>query len=322
MKKWLKKLVWVILILLILFIGVFYRPDLKKDRVKSLYLTEYSHETELSIQSLSEDILTIEIHYQDIGEVSSPTILLIHGAFSSSHTFIPWALDLVQAGYRVILMDLPYFGLSGGFEDGITSYRRSAEVVNSLLNHLEIESIHIGGNSLGGAVSWFFASEYPTKTKSLILIDAVPPNLTNQRSNSLLSHPILASIVSQFTPRFLLRNILKTAYGDPGLLTADVVDRYYTILRKENTRKFILTVTNEDEPSFGYEDRLKSISVPIFIMWGEKDRWISMDAYEYFVSILDLSDDQYITFPELGHVPMEEAPNTVDYYIDFLNQID
>lgn len=102
------------------------------------------------------------------------------------------------------------------------------------------------------------------------------------------------------------------------MLAKEVVDRYYTILRKENTRKFILTVTNEDEPSFGYEDRLKSIAVPIYVMWGEKDRWIPMDAYEYFVSILDLPDNQHIAFPELGHVPMEELPSTVDYYIDFL----
>lgn len=321
MKKWLKRIVLVLFSLILLFVVIFYRPDLKISKVKSLYLTEYSHEVELNILSLSGSSLSIDIHYMDLGNPSLPVIFLIHGAFSSSHTFLPWALELVDEGYRVILMDLPYFGLSGVFKDYITSYRRSAEVVNALINHLDITKIHIGGNSLGGAVSWFFASEYPSKIESLILIDAVPPLIQNRTISPILKTPVVSSFISQFTPRFLLKSILKTAYGDPKALDETTIDRYYTILRKEHTRQNILRVTYEDEPEFGYENRLLSIQAPIYVMWGEKDSWIPLDAYDYFISALNLPSSRHISFPELGHVPMEELPSTVSYYILFLNSI-
>jgi len=320
-KKWLKRISFVFLGLFLIFIIVFFRPDINIEKVKDLYLTEYSNEVELSIQSLSGTTLSIDIHYMDIGNPSLPVIFLIHGAFSSSHTFLPWAFDLSNEGYRIILMDLPYFGLSGVFKDLVTSFRRSAEVVSALLNYLGISKVHIGGNSLGGAVSWFFASEYPSMTESLLLIDAVPPNLSNRNTSNFIKNPIVSSVISQFTPRFLLKEILKTAYGDSKSLDEDTVDRYYTIIRKTGTRKNILRVTQEEEPLFSYEERILSIYAPIYLMWGEKDTWISVDAYHYFVSTLNLPENRHILFPTLGHVPMEEEPSTVSYYLQFLNEI-
>ena len=58
MKKWLKRIVLVLFSLILLFVVIFYRPDLKTSKVKSLYLTEYSHEVELNILSLSGSSLS------------------------------------------------------------------------------------------------------------------------------------------------------------------------------------------------------------------------------------------------------------------------
>jgi pimeloyl-ACP methyl ester carboxylesterase len=257
----------------------------------------------------------------DMGESTNPAILLLHGAFSSSHTFIPWAESLVMAGYRVLLMDLPYFGLSDGFEDNITSFRRSAAVVKALLDHLSIDNIHIGGNSLGGGVSWYFASEYPSLTNSLILIDAVPPNMSTRNTDGLLNQPWIAGFVSQLTPRFLLKQILRTAYGDVSKLDDETVDRYYDILRKKGTRQSILTTQFEVEQT-DQVDRLMSITAPTYLMWGKKDTWIPVLSYDVFILALDIDSENRVLLDDIGHLPMEEKPDTVSYYIDFLNRID
>lgn len=320
MIKWLKIIGILFLVLLVVFILVFYRRDLSETHVKADYLTEYSHLINLEIESLEGTPLEIDIHYMDMGESTDPVILLFHGAFSSSHTFIPWAESLVEVGYRVLLMDLPYFGLSGAFEDDVTSYRRSAAVAFELLEALSIDAVHIGGNSLGGAVAWYFAGEYPLKTNSLILIDAVPPNLDTRNGNGFLRHPWVADIVSQFTPRFLLKQILRSAYGDISKLDDETIDRYYNILRKKDTRKHILTTTQED---IEYDvERLEMITAPTYVMWGAKDTWISEIYSVIFVLSMDISNENTITLQGVGHLPMEESPNSVSYYIEFLDRID
>ena len=171
-------------------------------------------------------------------------------------------------------MDLPYFGLTGQFVDNLSSYCRSAALVKSLLDALDITHVHIAGNSLGGAVAWNFAGNYPEMTESLLLIDAVPPIL-ERRSFGLLTEPWLAGILSQFTPRFLIKRLLRTAYGDPTKLTDDSV---HIILRKEGTRKAILTTKPEPVSDAELLSVLENVTAPTFIIWGEEDTWIPIVA--------------------------------------------
>ncbi|HOI84626.1 MAG TPA: alpha/beta hydrolase [Acholeplasmataceae bacterium] len=321
MKRFIKIVILIIVSLLVITFFVFYTPDRPQDYLEDLYFGEYSNKVELDINSLDNEPLSIHVHYQDLGDIGDPVLVLIHGAFSSSHTFLAWAETLVEHGYRVILPDLPYFGLTGGFEDELTSYRRSGEMIISLLNELDVDTFHVGGNSLGGAVSWYIASEYPERVLSLTLIDAVPASLgqhEQQRVPSFLTTDFFAGIISQMTPKFLVRSILKTAYGNPDMLDEEIFKRYFDLLRRENSRTWILQVKQESEPEFKYQDRLESIEVPTLILWGEMDEWIPVETVDSFVEALSLTEEQIIIYPDLGHVPMEEDPSTVTDYITFL----
>lgn len=321
MKRFIKIVILIIVSLLVITFFVFYTPDRPQDYLEDLYFSEYSNKVELDIISLDNEPLSIHVHYQDLGDIGDPVLVLIHGAFSSSHTFLAWAETLVEHGYRVILPDLPYFGLTGGFEDELTSYRRSGEMIITLLDELDVDTFHVGGNSLGGAVSWYIASEYPERVLSLTLIDAVPASLgqnEQQRVPSFLTTDFFAGIISQMTPKFLVRSILKTAYGNKEMLDEEIFKRYFDLLRRENSRTWILQVKQESEPEFKYQDRLESIEVPTLILWGEKDEWIPVETVDSFVEALSLTEEQIIIYPDLGHVPMEEDPSTVTDYITFL----
>lgn len=323
MKRFFKILGLILLGLIIGVFLVFYTPDIKQEDLEDIYFTENSSYHDVSILSLEGQSLDITVHYQDYGNDADPVIVLLHGAFSSSHTFIPWTMTLIQSGYRVILPDLPYFGLTGGFDDQQTSLRRSGEMVIALLDILEIESFHIGGNSLGGGVSWYLASEYPTRVLSLVLIDAVAGSLDGEerRVPAFLTSDFFSSIISQMTPRFLVRSILKTAYGHPEILDEVIFQRYFDLLRRDNTRQWILQVKQEREPDWNYDDRLNAIETPTLVMWGEKDQWIPVDVLDIFKEALSLGEDDIIIYPELGHVPMEEEPSTVFDYLTFLGSL-
>ena len=322
MRKFLKIFIIFFMSLIILFSIVFVRLNVSQAKLEIQYFTEYSAYLETEVMSLEGEILTVRMHYQDLGEQDNPTVVLIHGAFSSSHTFLPWAEKLVEEGYRVIMPDLPYFGLSDGFEDNVTSFRRSSEAIKYILDDLEITSIDIAGNSLGGAVSWFFASEYETMVKSVTLIDAVYPSSSenqSQRFPDFVRNDFIAGILSTFTPRFLIKRLLSTAYANPDALNDELISRYYDLLRRSGTRKSIITSVQEAEPEFSYEERLASISVPILLMWGELDSWISVDTVDLFQEKCNIPDTNIIIYDELGHLPMEESPEeTVEDFIDFL----
>lgn len=153
MKKVIKIIATTFLGLIALAAIVFVRFDIPQEKLEAEYFTEHSAYADIVIKDLDDNDIQMTLHYQDLGEEDHPVVVLIHGAFSSSHTFMSWAETLVNEGYRVIMPDLPYFGLSSGFEDHVSSYRRSADVLNQLLVALEIDSVDIAGNSLGGAVA-------------------------------------------------------------------------------------------------------------------------------------------------------------------------
>ena len=316
-------------ILVLLLFLLFYRPDIALNRLEDKYFTEFSNYYTAMIQDLEDRDLEINIHYMDIGSEHDTVIVLLHGAFSSSHTFLPWAYELESLGYRILLIDLPYHGLSSGFIDHVTSIRRSAAVVKNLLDHLEIQQIYIGGNSMGGGVSWMFTGLYHGElfqVQGVILIDAIFPSDRSGRPEgfSLLTQPLVSKIASQMTPKFLLNWILQGVYGSQSSLDQETLTRYYELLRREGNRLAILRNTQEIielEQQILILNRLKDESIPILIMWGEEDSWIPVEVATLFKEQLSLADESIVIYAGLGHVPMEEDPlRTLYDLILFLNQ--
>jgi pimeloyl-ACP methyl ester carboxylesterase len=330
-KKILLIIISVFMSILILFIFIFYRRDLSVEDLEDYYFTSYSNYIDVSIRNLDDQTISINLHYQDYGDINSEVIVLLHGAFASSHTFNPWALELVELGYRVISIDLPYHGLSGAFLDHITSLRRSAMAVKAILDELDISEVIIGGNSMGGGVSWFFAATYHQKddflVKGLVLIDSIYPMEYNEQNRipEFLTSDFFSSILSKFTPRFLLKSILNNVYGSYSKPSDETIDRYYDLLRKEGNRKAILI--NEQE-MFSIDEGLALLeyiritNIPVLIIWGREDSWIPVEVSSLFKEKLQLPDEFIIIYDDLGHVPMEEDPSrTLLDLLDFIHQL-
>ncbi len=305
--------------LLLASIAVMYRGDLSRDDLEADYFTDDSHYLNAAIDDLDGNPVTISVHYTDAGTVGDPVVVLLHGMFASLHTFAPWTASLVEAGYRVIAVDLPNHGLTGNFSDNTLSTRRSAALVKYLLDDLGVTSCTISGNSMGGGVAWYFVSEYHAvdgfSVEGLVLIDAVYPDLVDGGPaglSALLSRPRLGRFLSKMTPRFLLKGILKDVYGSASVLSEATVDRYYDLLRKEGNREAIVLALRETSEDDGLDrlTRIRDAAVPVLVLWGDEDGWIGKDYAVRFQTALSLSDDAVIVYDGLGHVPMEENPES------------
>jgi pimeloyl-ACP methyl ester carboxylesterase len=310
------------LLLAIILIGVFsYRDDLSREALETDYFLTFSQYLAVEIDDLDGNPVAIDVHFLDQGELDDPVVVLLHGAFSSSHTFIDWMELLVASDWRVIAIDLPNHGLTGNFSDNTISQRRSAAVVKAVIDELEITSCVIGGNSMGGGVAWEFASEFHGiegfSVNGLILIDAVYPDMGSGAPESIEAIrklPIIVDILSKMTPRPLLKSILKGVYGSESTTDDLTVDRYYDLLRMDGHREALIMAQQETSVETALTplerlERIKNAAIPVLVLWGLEDAWISVDYAFRFQTLLNLPDTSVLIYTGLGHVPMEENPN-------------
>lgn len=128
-----------------------------------------------------------------VGGEGKPLIFL-HGLLDSSASFTRLANSTKRP---VVAIDLPGFGHSDAPEH--TRLKDYADDVNAALDKLDIDSCHVVGHSLGGAVATSLADRHADKVASLTLL--TPAGFGTLHSADFFSLPILRnlgpSVVSQ-----------------------------------------------------------------------------------------------------------------------------
>ena len=261
----------------------------------------------------------LQVHLRDEGPRDDPSpIVLLHGTSASLHTWDGWAAVLSKQ-HRVIRFDLPAFGLTGPALDNNYTIERYAQTVVQVLDNLGIVQCTLGGNSLGGYIAWATAVLYPTRVNNLVLVD---PSGYPFESESLplaftiAKTPVLNTLMQGFLPRSLVASSVKNVYGDPSLVSEELIDRYFELTTRAGNRQALTERFKQTRPG-AMVKRIAEIKVPTLILWGQKDRLIPPHLAEQFHQAINNS--QVHIFPQLGHVPQEENPQqTVDSVIEFL----
>jgi pimeloyl-ACP methyl ester carboxylesterase len=245
----------------------------------------------------------VSVHYRDEGV--GPPLVLLHGTSSSLHTWDRW-VERLSPQRRIVRLDLPGFGLTGPAGDRDYSAARFARVVVALLDQLGISRADFAGNSLGGRVALTIALDHPSYVRRLVLL--APAGLSGQRLPKifrLARTPVLNRLLRWVTPRMVVRGNLNEVYGDPSRVTDALVDRYYELTRREGNRQAIIDrFSNLSDPDL--DPRLREIHVPVLLEWGERDVWIPLAFADRFRA--GIVDSKLVTYPGVGHVPMEEHP--------------
>ena len=271
---------------------------------------------------LKVDGATQLVHLRDEGpRADLHPIVLLHGTSASLHTWEGWVRAL-KSERRVITVDLPGFGLTGPNASGDYSDAQYLRFVGALLDHLQLDSVVLGGNSLGGEIAWEFALQAPLRVSALILVDAGGLAFTPQSvplGFTLARLPVLRELMRELLPRQLIERSVRSVYGDPDKVSAPLVDRYFELTLREGNRAALLQRAKQMEPG-QYADRLSTLKQPTLILWGGRDRLIPPDSAQIFRR--EIAGSRLVTFDELGHVPQEEDPaRTVTAVQDFLKTL-
>jgi pimeloyl-ACP methyl ester carboxylesterase len=266
------------------------------------------------------NIAGMNIHLKDEGpKTDKRAIVLIHGTSDSLHTWDGW-VGALKEQRRVIRFDLPGFGLTGPDAQNNYTVEHYAEVVIAVLDELGIDKAVLGGNSLGASVSWASAVLYPDRVSGLVLVNSsgyifkpksVPIGF------KLSQHPLTSELLKNVLPKSLVAKSIKNLYGNPDLVSDELVDRYYDLIRREGNRGALKERFKQSVSGF-LVDKINTINVPTLIIWGGQDRLIPVESGKRFNQ--EIANSELVIFDDLGHLPHQEDPQaTVLIVKRFLN---
>ena len=298
-----------LLVALIAAAALLYKGDIPKDVVDAKYSSPTS-------QFFAMDN-GARVHFRDEGNPNGPVMILIHGSNASLHTWEPWLAEFAST-YRVVTLDLPGHGLTGGVPDGDYSSAGQLKTVAAIVDHLGLEQFVLGGNSMGGGVTWRYALEHQNQVTAMILVDASGPQAWWQQRRAaqsddkqpplvfeLLTKPWFRAIARHIDPYQLTVQGLNSAYNNSPVVDQALIDRYYEISLREGTRDATMSRFGSRR-AFDETFDLSVLTQPTLVMWGREDSLISVDIADKFADALP--NTTVVIYDDVGHIPMEEIP--------------
>ena len=213
--------------------------------------------------------------YAENANLTGEPLLLIHGFGGNKDNFTRIADELED--YHLIIPDLLGFGESS--KPMSADYRSQAQAtrLHELLQAKGLASnIHIGGNSMGGAISVAYAAQYPKDVKSLWLVDSagfwsagVPKSLEGA---TLENNPLLINSKEDFYKMYDF-----VMYKPPYLpKSVKAVFAQERINNKELDAKILEQIVTDN-----VEERaqiIASYNIPSLVVWGDKDQVIKSET--------------------------------------------
>jgi pimeloyl-ACP methyl ester carboxylesterase len=261
------------------------------------------------------DVNDLTVHYKEMGQ-GDQTFILLHGFGASTFSWHEVMDDFAEHG-RVIAYDRPAFGLTErpmpeNWVENPYGMKANIELLRGLMDQFEIEKAVLVGNSAGGGVAVAFASEYPERVESLILVDpgvgggrgpqfpawALPLMWTPQMRHI---GPLLMRDYQETLP-----NTIQREWFDQTKLTNEIKQEYLKLLQIKNWDRAFYELTFA--PAYPeLRPGLPNLTVPVFIIAGQEDRLIRS---WYFDAISkEIPGAQLALLPKCGHVPQEECPH-------------
>ncbi|MDP5207126.1 alpha/beta hydrolase, partial [Alishewanella sp. SMS9] len=66
---------------------------------------------------------------------------------------------------------------------------------------------------------------------------------------------------------------MKNVYGDPALVTAELIDRYFELTTRAGNRQALSQRLRQTQTE-SLVNRIKDLKLPTLIIWGDRDRLI------------------------------------------------
>ena len=200
-----------------------------------------------------------DVHYIEGG--TGQPVVLVHGLGSEGQQdWSALAPYLVRAGYHVYAMDLLGYGRSEKPPDRTYSIPEEAKFVESFLNAKHLDSVALGGVSMGGWIASTVALDQPQRVSRLILFDSAG------MSFKLSFDPAL------FTPRTThqVNQLMALVTPNPPPMPEFVKAAFIRRVKRDGwvVRRAIASMLAGGDY---LDDRFSALKMPVLIVWGKQD---------------------------------------------------
>ena len=287
-------------------------PDTDPDTMLAKYTNSAS-------RFVTSDDGRLRIHIRDQGTRFGIPIVLLHGSNASLHDWEP-LIEHLKDEYRIITLTLPGHGLTGPHPDDKYNYTAMAEAVDVVVRDLQLNGFVLGGNSMGGWIAWRYALANPDPVRALLLFNAAGMPLRDGETAPPLNigfrlarNEYGRKIIQTYTPRTIIKKSLQQTVADPAVVSNDMVDRYWELLRYPGNRRATALRADSDRQA-SYASLVREITAPTLILWGSEDKLIFPSAAKSFDERMSNAD--VIVYDNIGHLPMQEIPDRAALDID------
>jgi pimeloyl-ACP methyl ester carboxylesterase len=240
------------------------------------------------------------------GDSAAPPVVFLHGA----GTFHGWAFaEPWTEQFRVLIPHHPGYGDSGDL-DGLH------EVHDLVLHYVELfdqlgltADVNLVGFSLGGLIAARFAIEQKHRLRRLVLVAPAGLRVPGVEVEDLFHIPP-EEIPGRLVHR--MDTILPHLPTDPHDVDFNV-DRY----REMRTTAIILWEHPFDRVLPRWLGR---VDTPTLIVWGEEDRLAPVELARGWADLLPQAT--VATFPDAGHLVLDESPTASEAVARFCGSTD
>ncbi|PHR60259.1 MAG: alpha/beta hydrolase [Robiginitomaculum sp.] len=263
---------------------------------------------ELEARYLTADDRFIEIDGARVrvrieGPDQAPVLVLLHGFSYSLESWDGWVAEL-QRDFRIVRYDLLGHGLTGPDPKQRYTPQQRAFFLEKLLDSLELKTVNLAGNSLGGTIAWRFAAQFPDRVEKLILVDG-PAFAFNAVHDEPVKAPAAMAAFLRFAPMSGLKQAAVFLWADPSRLTDTRLQSMQDMmLRQGNADALIAHIA-----MFTMPDPLRQlawITAPTLVLWGGQDRLIPPAQGQQIVEAIQ--DARFVLLEDVGHMGQEEKP--------------
>jgi pimeloyl-ACP methyl ester carboxylesterase len=240
---------------------------------------------------------------------SGSAVVLLH-AFPLSAAMWEHQYRPLGGVSRLVTPDLPGFGRSP-LAKGEPSVDLMADEVRGLLDELRLDTVVLGGLSMGGYVTMAFLRRYPERVRAVVLADTKAGADTDvARANR---ERIAETIVATGDTAALAEELLPTLVGETTLQTRPgVVERVRSRIRASEPAA-VAWAQRAMAARPDSIDTLRNATLPALVIVGEEDALTPPAEAEAMASALP--DAELVQIPRAGHLSALEQAKAFNHAI-------
>lgn len=270
------------------------------------------------------------VHYWEYSPVrpgpDTRTVLVLHG-FRGDHHGLERVVDELPQ-LRIIMPDLPGFGLSAPLVDGPHDVAHYSRFVADVLDALELgPDTVLLGHSFGSIIASHFAADHPGRISPLILVNPIAAPALEGPKGVLSKLAELYYVASAKLPSVIGEALLRSR------LIVQVMSEAMAKTKDKELRRFIHAQHHAYFSLFANRDMLleafrasvggnvrqvaSRLDLPVLLVAGAQDEIATLPNQHKLMELLP--DAELAVVPEVGHLIHYETPQAAAAAItDFL----